>query len=141
MSDTKWKFTAEDCDLTVTGTLVHGLVMGMKTVDSNTVPAVSLEKANAKLAEWLESAPAVYAMGSLGEKPDDWLFVNSRRYHACGQRAKDAVTHTARLIMVEPIVLDTAESLLLEILEKHDCENVLLSLDLYDRARKLLKKD
>lgn len=66
--------------------------------------------ANAKLKEWLEKAPVVYwrgetrdrFMGDIHEAP---MFGD---------------THTARLVAVEPIVRDTAESLLREMSAKLD---------------------
>ncbi len=98
---------------------------GNRVLDSYAEPIA--DAANAKLAEWLKDAPRVYGTDIQGA---DW-----------GDKQESCDRHTARLIAIEPIVRDTAESLLREFLAEVDRvgtykeAGILIS----ERARKLLE--
>lgn len=54
------KFTAEDADYILEQHLEMGLILGPKTTSSvEKIRMISIEKANAKLEEWLKAAPTV----------------------------------------------------------------------------------
>lgn len=99
-------------------------------------PSNCANQANAKLAEWIASAPVVYG------RDDQWsereiLPTESPESHSWQRR-----THIARLICIEPIVRDSAESLLRELLTLETgvgCEPEWL-MSLANRARKLLEE-
>lgn len=112
-----WKFEAKDFQSTH-----RGAMQGCRLEYLQGYADV----ANAKLAEWLSAAPVVY---SYAKDAESWW------------AKREAVsTHTARLVAIEPIRRDTAESLLREMLLKFGggCEDVS---DLLERAEKLLGQE
>lgn len=83
----------------------------------------------ADVEKWLEGAPVVNA------------YNNDKVYWSTNN--DDGDTHTARLVMIEPIVKDTAESLLREIVQDHEAlcrfQGKESEWELYKRARRLLE--
>lgn len=115
MKDEKWKFTAEDF-------APHGLCEFVRTT-------WVIERANELIRKWIEASPVVnirsgYMAAMHGMTP-----------------LKVERESTARLICIEPIARDTAESLLRDMIKYVDGGNG-LTLEMHgylDRARKLLE--
>lgn len=100
-----------------------------------TRPATAADIANAKLKEWIASAPVVFKYE--GTMP--LRYQGATQTYDCWTDAPEAADTTcARLICIEPIVRDTAESLLRELMDRPGYS--LGSRDLDQRARKLLDK-
>lgn len=86
--------------------------------------------ANAKLAERIAAAPVVRGMPSAVGGSMHW----SEDYGT-------VATHTARLIQITPIVLDTAESLLRKMADAYATSlGPSVRSNLVDRARRLLEE-
>lgn len=123
-----WEFTSEDFDN------YHCA----PTLANST--GVMARIANAKLRAWIEAAPVVYGVY---EDRSDAVPRYARTETI--ERAREfftgaEITHRARLICIEPLVKDTAESLLREMLNDSLSDNgsIVLTSRFEDRARKLL---
>lgn len=135
-----WEFDKDDADYEFRagamggvfepklGTHVHKELFDAK------VSLITIEHANARLNEWIAAAPVVWFNDDKTMSP----------YWECSSRQDKQHTHHAKLICIEPIVRDTAESLLRELIERSELktsvhENPRYRLNtLIDRARKLL---
>lgn len=108
MKDEKWKFEPEDFD--------NG-ELSAKTFESLAIIA------NAKLAKWIAESPVVYSDNATNWGPPI---------------SGDIDKYKARVIYSEPVVKDTAESLLRDMLtaSRHD---EAFAIRFIDRARKLLE--
>lgn len=113
----KWKFTAADF-------ACH-----------DNCPNALAARANAKLARLLADAPTVYGF----EK-------DSRGLSCFDGQPSGNDTHTARLLMIEPIARDTAESLWRDLISwearngipPQDTQAITIPLEYFMRARKLI---
>lgn len=92
-------------------------------------PQWFVETCNAKLNEWLNSQPVYYG-GQIGVIDRRMRFEQERKFDG---PTSEWATHTARLVMIEPIARDTAEGLLREFVA-----NNIGQADLLSRSRKLL---
>lgn len=83
----------------------------------------------------LSEAPVVYGFDAhQGSDKRAWLFDERKN--------EDFQTHTARLVCIQPVQRDTAESLLRELIELQECDHLSLPSDyisLKNRAKALLE--
>lgn len=85
----------------------------------------------ADVEKLLEGAPVVYCRDTGG----------GTAWRPCGKEREDLVdpTHTARLVMIEPIVKDSAERLLSEMIEKVESGDAFFYGDFVKRAKAILE--
>ena len=99
--------------------------------------------ANAKLAEWLAKAPVVYGFERYLDSSNYDTF--SEDFNSQKDPFGNIKTHQARLICIKPIVHDSAENILKELVDRWKCTSYsaydgAFVTDLATRAAKILEK-